>query len=189
MTSPALLYTVLIEGLESQGLEPSPRKELEEQFRQELPEFDVKLGPLRLSDPKEYERRLDAERVKMFYAWLHKKNFRRSALCFSGGGVRSATFGLGLVQGLGRCRLLGHFHYLSTVWGGGYLGSWLTGWIYRERKKLVDALYTESQFESYRELGSHIMRKILEQIPPGGTLDDQFFEKIKSQLGEMPDCD
>jgi hypothetical protein len=139
MPSPALLYTVLTEEFESQGLEPSfPREELEEQFKQKLPELDAKLGPLRLSDPEEYERRLDAERVKMFYAWLHNNDVRRSALCFSGGGIRSATFGLGLVQGLARHRLLSQFTYLSTVSGGGYLGSWLTGWIYRERQKLAD---------------------------------------------------
>ncbi len=139
MPSPALLYTVLTEEYESQGLKPPfPRRELEEQFQRKLPELEAELAPLRLTDPEEYERRLDAERVKMFYAWLHGNDVRRSALCFSGGGIRSATFGLGLVQGLARGRLLGQFDFLSTVSGGGYLGSWLTGWIYRERQKLGD---------------------------------------------------
>ncbi len=52
-----------------------------------------------------------------------------SALCFSGGGIRSATFGLGVVQALARGNLLDKFHYLSTVSGGGYLGAWLDAWI------------------------------------------------------------
>ncbi len=139
MPSPVLLYTVLTEEFESQGLKPPfPREALEEQFQRRLPELDAQLGTLRQSDPEEYERRLDAERVKLFYAWLHRNNVRRSALCFSGGGIRSATFGLGLVQGLARRRLLGQFDYLSTVSGGGYLGSWLTGWIYRVRQRLED---------------------------------------------------
>ena len=49
-----------------------------------------------------------------------------TALCLSGGGVRSAAFCLGVVQALARRKLLHQFHYLSTVSGGGYVGSWLT---------------------------------------------------------------
>jgi hypothetical protein len=52
------------------------------------------------------------------------------ALCLSGGGIRSASFGLGVLQGLARFGLLGRFHYLSTVSGGGYIGSFLTAWRY-----------------------------------------------------------
>jgi hypothetical protein len=51
-----------------------------------------------------------------------------AALCISGGGIRSATFGLGVLQGLARFGLLDRFHYLSTVSGGGYIGSWLSAW-------------------------------------------------------------
>src|SRR5215471_1028039 len=41
-------------------------------------------------------------------------------LALSGGGIRSATFNLGLLQGLHSLGLLSSFHYLSTVSGGGY---------------------------------------------------------------------
>jgi hypothetical protein len=53
------------------------------------------------------------------------------ALCISGGGIRSATFALGAIQELARRGLLGRFDYLSTVSGGGYVGSWLSAWIHR----------------------------------------------------------
>lgn len=82
------------------------------------------------------------------------------ALCLSGGGIRSASFGLGVMEGLARfslglsnrkpatddsavkksdknCedsgspRLLHQLDYLSTVSGGGYIGSWLSAWITR----------------------------------------------------------
>ena len=33
-------------------------------------------------------------------------------LAFSGGGIRSATFNLGILQALARCGLLKRFHYL-----------------------------------------------------------------------------
>ena len=54
-----------------------------------------------------------------------------AALCLSGGGVRSGSFALGVLQGLARAGLLDKFDYLSTVSGGGYIGGWLTAWRYR----------------------------------------------------------
>jgi hypothetical protein len=44
----------------------------------------------------------------------------------SGGGVRSATFNLGVLQALAQFGLLKRVDYLSTVSGGGYIGAWLT---------------------------------------------------------------
>jgi len=58
-------------------------------------------------------------------------------LAFSGGGIRSATFNLGVLQGLSRAGLLKHVDYLSTVSGGGYIGSWLSAWIWREGGKVT----------------------------------------------------
>jgi glycerophosphoryl diester phosphodiesterase len=53
-------------------------------------------------------------------------------LAFSGGGIRSATFNLGVLQTLAKIGVLKHVDYLSTVSGGGYIGTWLAGWIRRE---------------------------------------------------------
>jgi Patatin-like phospholipase len=58
-----------------------------------------------------------------------------AALCLSGGGVRSGSFGLGVLQGLARAGVLGRFDYLSTVSGGGYIGGWLTAWRHRARRR------------------------------------------------------
>jgi len=52
-------------------------------------------------------------------------------LALSGGGIRSATFSLGVLQALARATKLASFDYLSTVSGGGYIGSWLSAWIHR----------------------------------------------------------
>ena len=68
---------------------------------------------------------------------LPEGSHRRWALALSGGGIRSATFCLGVLQALARAkapqaqasgdelgqRLLPRFDYLSTVSGGGYMGS------------------------------------------------------------------
>ncbi|MBV8202295.1 MAG: patatin-like phospholipase family protein [Acidobacteria bacterium] len=53
-----------------------------------------------------------------------------TALCFSGGGIRSATFNLGVLQGLAKLGLLGRFDYLSSVSGGGFIAGWLARWIH-----------------------------------------------------------
>ncbi len=47
-------------------------------------------------------------------------------LGLSGGGIRSATFNLGLLQALNKNNSLKQVDYLSTVSGGGYIGSSLT---------------------------------------------------------------
>jgi hypothetical protein len=47
----------------------------------------------------------------------------RIGLAFSGGGIRSATFCLGVLRALARNKVLHRFDYLSTVSGGGYVGS------------------------------------------------------------------
>jgi hypothetical protein len=68
---------------------------------------------------------------------------RLLGLSFSGGGIRSATFNLGVLQALARCGLLRYVDYLSTVSGGGYIGSWLTALCQRcfarEQSKKPDA--------------------------------------------------
>ena len=60
-----------------------------------------------------------------------------SALCLSGGGIRSATFALGCLQALDKKRLIQQFDYLSTVSGGGYIGSWLMALLHRLRPKMI----------------------------------------------------
>ena len=52
-------------------------------------------------------------------------------LAFSGGGIRSATFNLGVLQALAELKLLSRVDYLSTVSGGGYIGGWLAAWTKR----------------------------------------------------------
>src|SRR5262245_61299100 len=46
-----------------------------------------------------------------------------TGLALSGGGVRSAAFSLGVLQGLHTKDFIRHVDYLSTVSGGGYIGT------------------------------------------------------------------
>jgi hypothetical protein len=81
--------------------------------------------------------------LPVIYPILNGDN--RWALCLSGGGIRSAAFALGVIQCFADHRvvpkridadsrpLLQEFDYLSTVSGGGYIGSWLSAWLYQAR--------------------------------------------------------
>ena len=48
----------------------------------------------------------------------------------------SASFALGVMQGLADAGVLGKFHYLSTVSGGGYIGGWLSSWRARAKNDM-----------------------------------------------------
>jgi hypothetical protein len=72
----------------------------------------------------------DAEKVGL-YQWAGKQH--TVGLAFSGGGIRSATFNLGVLQALAKLGLLKYIDFLSTVSGGGYIGGWFAAWIQRRR--------------------------------------------------------
>lgn len=55
---------------------------------------------------------------------------RATGLALSGGGIRSATFALGVLSVLSRRGLLKQFDYMSTVSGGGYLGAFVTQYLH-----------------------------------------------------------
>ncbi|MCX6590723.1 MAG: patatin-like phospholipase family protein [Acidobacteria bacterium] len=63
--------------------------------------------------------------------WNPTKPF---GLAISGGGIRSATFSLGVLQCLAAAGLLEKLDYLATVSGGGYIGTWLSTWAKRGGK-------------------------------------------------------
>lgn len=66
-------------------------------------------------------------------------------LAFSGGGIRSATFCLGVLQALQELKLLRIFDYLSTVSGGGYLGGWWSAWLSRPGDDQTYGIFPEAE--------------------------------------------
>jgi hypothetical protein len=67
-----------------------------------------------------------ARRAKLETTQSKESNIDAVGLGLSGGGIRSASFSLGVVQVLADRELLKEVDYLSTVSGGGYTGSFLT---------------------------------------------------------------
>lgn len=70
-----------------------------------------------------------------------------TGVSFSGGGIRSATFNLGVLQGLAQLGLLPHVDYLSSVSGGGYIHEFLAGWILQDgsQAKVIEDLIPQAE--------------------------------------------
>ncbi|HKB78521.1 MAG TPA: patatin-like phospholipase family protein [Thermoanaerobaculia bacterium] len=103
-----------------------------------------------------------------------------AALCLSGGGIRSATFGLGVLQGLARIGVLEHFDYLSTVSGGGYIGSWLTSWMARRAGSDADH---ELDAGAWRNASKEVLADLArgdEHHPSGGQPEADEIAHLRS---------
>lgn len=102
-----------------------------------------------------------------------------SALCLSGGGIRSATFNLGVLQALARSKLLPEFDYLSSVSGGGYIASWLQAWIHRQQEE------TGTAKEVFAELGGRAEQPVNPLAPEPEPVDHlrQFSNYLTPRLG------
>jgi hypothetical protein len=120
----------------------------------------------------------ELERVKRRRSDLDVPRVKRSgrpltwALALSGGGIRSATLSLGAIQAMARARLSGtpsasdpslsllrQFDYLSTVSGGGYMGSFFCSLFVRGRR-------SNDPNESARTAADAAYR-VMEYEPPG----------------------
>jgi hypothetical protein len=65
---------------------------------------------------------------------------KTTGLCLSGGGIRSATFNLGILQGLARLRLLPTIDYISSVSGGGFTHQFLAAWLHNSALAHADPM-------------------------------------------------
>src|SRR4029453_18713649 len=77
-------------------------------------------------------------------------------LAFSGGGIRSATFNLGVLQRLQEIDALREVDYLSTVSGGGYIGSWLLGNVRRTHYWLSQLTDWAPSIEHLRRFSNYL---------------------------------
>jgi len=109
-------------------------------------------------------------------------------LAFSGGGIRSATFNLGVLQAFAQDRLLHLFDYLSTVSGGGYIGGWLMGWM-KHAGVGVGEIENQLASQPYSTAAAgdppqvHFLRDYSNYLTPRkGILSDDFWAFLGSYL-------
>ncbi|MFK7843893.1 MAG: hypothetical protein AB8G77_01235 [Rhodothermales bacterium] len=70
-----------------------------------------------------------------------------AGIAYSGGGIRSATVNLGMTQALERSGVFDHMDYMSTVSGGGYLGSSIST-LMRKKQEIISEEATNTPANS-----------------------------------------
>jgi hypothetical protein len=101
-------------------------------------------------------------------------------LALSGGGIRSATFCLGVLQGLWRRKILPQVDYLSTVSGGGYIGAWFSALVHRSGLGAAGAALTwnASEVRSRESFPFTWLRENGSYLAPRGAGDDLLLAGI-----------
>lgn len=88
-------------------------------------------------------------------------------LALSGGGIRSASYGLGVLQSLAHERTLPKFDYLSTVSGGGYIGASLSYLLYQSQRDAgKKGPGAHSEFDTSRENFPYASYPMVSAAPP-----------------------
>jgi len=111
-----------------------------------------------------------------------KESEEAVALALSGGGIRSATFALGVLVSLAEREILPQIDYLSTVSGGGYLGSFLSAFLESSSSQRIGLRSDELPFR--REDGEaaalrHI-RHYCKYLATGS-----LWERVKMMLAQL----
>ena len=107
-----------------------------------------------------------------------------AGLALSGGGIRSATMNLGVLQAMAKAHCLRRFDFLSTVSGGGYIGSFLGRFFDRLRDDPLSGAQRPSAFPGPDRVEEGLaspdsreiawLRKHGNYMSPSGTGDAQF---------------
>ena len=80
-----------------------------------------------LTPRKRFQRTADNETLRSAFTSRNSRSARSASPAAASAAPPSPSAS---IQGLADHGLLGHFDYLSTVSGGGYIGGWLTAWIH-----------------------------------------------------------
>jgi len=95
---------------------------------------------------------------------VNKPNNATVGLALSGGGIRSASFSLGILQAMAKRKILNKVDYLSTVSGGGYIGSSLSWFLHKKWQ--------------YKKNADEIQFGVLENNFPFGTRPNELKEEL-----------
>ncbi len=98
---------------------------------------------------------------------IDQSPFDTFAIALSGGGIRSATFNLGFLKALNEKGIFKHADYLSTVSGGGYIGSFVQNRL-RDTHN-YDTLFEKEKIEHLKAHGDYLrpgkgIRKLFESF-------------------------
>lgn len=110
-------------------------------------------------------------------------------IALSGGGIRSATINLGILEVLNKCGILQLADYLSTVSGGGYIGGYVHATLNKDdcsnrsndagQHGLYARLFHEDHIEHFKKYGYYLAP---------GTKWVKFFNRLRLAPITSPAC-
>lgn len=100
-------------------------------------------------------------------------------LAFSGGGIRSATFNLGLVQALSKLGILPWVDYLTSVSGGGFTAACLTSLLSHEEKRVIlPKVRAGMEKEKEEEESMTMLGELWKRLVPGKAHEEKSKRNI-----------
>ena len=137
---------------------------------------------------------LDGEKLEVVEGaggepWIAFTPKDKFGVALSGGGIRSATFNLGLLQALAELKVLPNVDYLSTVSGGGYVGGFWSAWLQRNKNDLKPGepnfpLAKEATGEEAAEV-RHLREFSRFLLPRMGLFGTEFWAIVMTVLGGL----
>lgn len=106
----------------------------------------------------------------------------KMGLALSGGGIRSATFSLGVMQQLARAKWLARVDYLSTVSGGGYIGASLTWLLHKHWRMGVNRFGVDAHNFPYGAHRSNVTTDTHFDDPHLGDTKESIASQKKIEL-------
>ena len=77
-------------------------------------------------------------------------------IALSGGGIRSATVNLGVLEVLNACHILEQADYLSSVSGGGYIAGFVTSHLKRDGQQAYRQMFSPPEIDRLRKYSFYL---------------------------------
>lgn len=136
-----------------------------------------------------------SDRIRLFPEEIKTSDFKLG-LALSGGGMRSASFSIGILAGLSDRGVLSHVDHISTVSGGGYAGYWYLNTLHYlqsknialEPKQLFNDCYPsrleEKQgWDLYRHTDNHLYNE--DCTHPDQRVQERY--RFQNQIAQQSD--
>ena len=92
-------------------------------------------------------------------------------IALSGGGIRSATLNLGVLEVLNACQILKRADYLSSVCGRGYIAGYVHAHLNKYRENAYAEMFLTEQIAKLKDYGYY--------LTPGQNRWERFWSKLR----------
>lgn len=106
-----------------------------------------------------------------------------ACLAFSGGGIRSASFAIGVLKGLQNSRKLQQVDVISAVSGGGYALGWMYSLLHSSHSKQLSDIFTDSEIDLLTKKSKFVGNSLAGFIAHTVTSPLQVLNNLLSYLG------